>query len=213
MACLPNAACAMQAVETVLVECGHDIDAAIRRLTELKLGTAEQGASQQAGAASQDTVHPADSAQQQAAGSSSSGTPATAEQWVGALVQEMASAKDFADARARAAKLLQAFEQFVLGRNKQQASGGGVVSQPKVEDVLRENAILKRAVQIQNAKLQEAASTKDQEVAGLKQLLGQYQERLRHLELSNYSLALHLQKATGDRPPGGGLSHRPPDVF
>jgi hypothetical protein len=79
----------------------------------------------------------------------------------------------------------------------------------KLDDILRENVILKRAVQIQNTKLQEA-SAKDQEVAGLKQLLGQYQERLRHLELSNYSLALHLQKATDDR---SQPTNRPPDVF
>jgi hypothetical protein len=82
-------------------------------------------------------------------------------------------------------------------------------SQARAEEALRENAILKRAVQIQNAKLQEA-SAKDQELAGLKQLLGQYQERLRHLELSNYSLALHLQKATDDR---SQTANRPPDVF
>jgi hypothetical protein len=88
-----------------------------------------------------------------------------------------------------------------------QGSGSG--SQARAEEALRENAILKRAVQIQNAKLQEA-SAKDQELAGLKQLLGQYQERLRHLELSNYSLALHLQKATDDR---SQAANRPPDVF
>jgi hypothetical protein len=78
-----------------------------------------------------------------------------------------------------------------------------------VEEVTRENTILKRAVQIQNAKLQEA-SAKDQEIAGLKQMLGQYQERLRQMELNNYSLALHLQKATNDR---SQTCNRPPDVF
>lgn len=89
-----------------------------------------------------------------------------------------------------------------------QASAAGA-SQARVEEALRENAILKRAVQIQNAKLQEA-SVKDQELAALKQLLGQYQERLKHLELSNYSLALHLQKATDGN---SATVNRPPDVF
>jgi hypothetical protein len=82
-------------------------------------------------------------------------------------------------------------------------------AQARVEEVTRENTILKRAVQIQNAKLQEAAA-KDEEVAGLKQMLAQYQERLRQMELSNYSLALHLQKATNDR---SQTPNRPPDVF
>lgn len=81
--------------------------------------------------------------------------------------------------------------------------------QARLEQVTQENAILKRAVQIQNAKLQEA-SAKDEEIAGLKQMLGQYQERLRQMELNNYSLALHLQKATND---SFQTPNRPPDVF
>lgn len=83
------------------------------------------------------------------------------------------------------------------------------LTQTRVEEVSRENVILKRAVQIQNAKLQEA-SAKDEEIAGLKQMLGQYQERLRQMELNNYSLALHLQKATND---SFQTPNRPPDVF
>lgn len=83
----------------------------------------------------------------------------------------------------------------------------------RAEELARENAILKRAVQIQAGRIQEAAG-KEQELAGLRAMVGQYQERLRALELSNYSLALHLQKATGGG--GGDLAashnHRP-DVF
>lgn len=111
----------------MLAECGQDIDAAIRRLTELKLSTEQQ---QQQAAASQqqqqqqaaangtsDTAHLPDGGQQAAPAG-----PQTAEQWVDALVQEMAAAKDFADARTRAGKTLQAFEQFVTSRNKEQVS-------------------------------------------------------------------------------------------
>ncbi len=79
------------------------------------------------------------------------------------------------------------------------------------DEALRENAILKRAVAIQNAKLQEAAA-KDAELEGLRALLGQAQERLRQVELSNYSLALHLHKATDGRPPASPANRRP-DVF
>jgi len=116
----------LQAVESVLAECGQDIDAAIRRLTELKLST-EQAAA--AGAvpraeepAQQDASHAASDRQQPEPCSSSNSAaagPQTAEQWVDAFVQEMAGAKDFSDARCRAAKMLQAFEQFVTTRSKQ----------------------------------------------------------------------------------------------
>eukprot|EP00878_Enallax_costatus_P011577 GHUV01012085.1.p1 GENE.GHUV01012085.1~~GHUV01012085.1.p1 ORF type:complete len:200 (+),score=67.03 GHUV01012085.1:587-1186(+) len=192
----------LQAVESVLSECGQDIDTAIRRLTELKLTTKEH-----AHKAPSDTARAADDGQQHGTGangvSAASTGPQTAEQWVDALVQEMAAAKDFADARARAGKMLQAFEQFIAARSKQQPP------QAKAEEALKENVILKRAVQIQNAKLQEAAA-KDHELSELKQLLGQYQERLRHLELNNYSLALHLQKATSSM---SQTANGPPDIF
>jgi hypothetical protein len=217
---------ALQTVEGVLAECGQDIDAAIRRLTQLKLSTEQAGAGQSAAAddaaaaaAAAASANGSDQQQQDqqqdrqqaaaapaeaastaavaaAAAAPDPSVPQTAEQWVDALVQEMAAAKDFADARSRAAKLLQAFEAFVSARSKDQG---------RLDEAARENAILKRAVQIQNAKLQElAGGAKEQELAALKGLLGQYQER------SNYSLALHLQKATdGQCQP----AHRPPDVF
>jgi hypothetical protein len=114
----------VQAVESVLAECGQDIDAAIRRLTELKLSTAEQQQQQAQAQASMaaanqqhDTASVADSAQQQQQQVPSG--PQTAEQWVDSLVQEMAAAKDFTDARGCAAKMLQAFEQFVSARSKE----------------------------------------------------------------------------------------------
>jgi chromosome segregation ATPase len=199
-----------QVVETVLAECGQDIDAAIRRLNQLKL-TTEQSSSTQQAAAQPDTAAAQDNPQQQehaqqaaavaaAAAAAVASGPQTADQWVDALVQEMATAKDIPDARSRAGKLLHAFEQFMTSRSKAEA---------RLEEVSRENAILKRAVQIQNAKLQEA-SAKDEEITGLKQMLGQYQERLRQMELNNYSLALHLQKATND---SFQTPNRPPDVF
>jgi hypothetical protein len=122
----------MQAVESVLAECGQDIDAAIRRLTELKLSAAEQQQQQQQQQAQaamaapnqqHDTARVADGGQQQQHEQQQVPTgPQTAEQWVDALVQEMAAAKDFTDARGRAAKMLQAFEQFVSARSKEVSS-------------------------------------------------------------------------------------------
>jgi hypothetical protein len=229
-------------VTAVLAECGNDIDAAIRRLNQLRIesdaaaaaaaaapaaasrqqqvaaGPAaeqqQQQQEQQQAAATAAAQQQQQQQQQQAGATPSGGAPAgaapaegpqTAEQWVDALVGEMAAASSIPDARGRAAKLLHAFERFVQDRGAGGRGGG-----PRLEEALRENAILKRAVQIQNARMQEAGA-KEQELAALKQAVAQYQERLRHLELSNYSLALHLQKATGDAPVAPG--HRPPDVY
>jgi hypothetical protein len=81
----------------------------------------------------------------------------------------------------------------------------------RVVELQKDNAILKRAVQIQNAKLQER-SQQEQEVGQLRQVLAQYQEQVRALELTNYSLSLHLSRATS----GSSMAaphHHGPDVF
>lgn len=79
-----------------------------------------------------------------------------------------------------------------------------------MQELQKENHILKRAVQIQNSKLQEKQQ-QDQEVEQLRMMLGQYQEQIRTLQMNNYSLALHLQQATNDAALASG--NRPPDVF
>lgn len=127
LACAWRSALLLQVVENVLAECGQDIDAAIRRLNQLKLSAEQGNGAQQA--AQQDTAAAADNPQQQqqeqaqqaaaaAAAAAVASGPQTADQWVDALVQEMASAKDMSDARSRAGKLLHAFEQFMTSRSK-----------------------------------------------------------------------------------------------
>lgn len=54
----------------------------------------------------------------------------------------------------------------------------------------RDNQILKRAVAIQHER-HLAHEAREQEVNGLKQMLGQYQEQLRKLEVSLLASALH----------------------
>jgi hypothetical protein len=230
-----------QAVTTVLAECGNDIDAAIRRLNQLRIETDAAAAAAQpnnqqqqqptnsnqqqppASASNQQQQQQEAAAQQQqqqarqaqpAAGAADAAGPSapaaagpqTADQWVETLVGEMAQATDIPDARGRAAKLLHSFEHFVSSR----VAAAPPQLAARLEESQRENAILKRAVQIQNARMQESAA-RDHELASLKTAVVQYQERLRHLELSNYSLALHLQKATGDAAVARG--HNPPDVY
>lgn len=131
-------------MSNVLAECGQDIDAAIRRLTQLRIDTAQQQQQQpqQQQAAVNDQAAggqaAAGSASAAAAGSKAPGQagagpstsaaapqgPQTAEEWVDALVQEMSAAKDLRDARLRGSKLLHAFEQFTSARVKVGRGGG-----------------------------------------------------------------------------------------
>lgn len=57
-----------------------------------------------------------------------------------------------------------------------------MVLKEQLENVLRENAILKRAVAIQHDRQKEFVST-SQELSQLKQLVAQYQEQVRTLEV------------------------------
>uniref|UniRef100_A0A0E0ACD9 CUE domain-containing protein n=1 Tax=Oryza glumipatula TaxID=40148 RepID=A0A0E0ACD9_9ORYZ len=75
--------------------------------------------------------------------------------------------------------------------------------------VLRENAVLKRAVAIQHER-QKEFDERSQEVQSLKQLVVQYQEQLRTLEINNYALTMHLKQAQQNNSIPG---HFNPDVF
>ena len=154
--------------------------------------------------------------------------PRNPEEWVEGLVSEMASARDMVDARSRAVKILSSFEGFVLdhssstgpraGQGAGEGAGAGAASMLRAnEELLKENSILKRAVQIQNQKLIERAqaheaqvSHQEAEMAHLRGAVAHQQEQIRQLEMSNYSLAIHLQRAEQGGPMG---SHRHPDVF
>lgn len=258
-------------VSGVLAECGSDVDAAIRRLTQLRLeanggqaggdggssgvGAGGSDAGGSAGAAAAVSA-PASEAggEAAAAGAAAAGAkkpdhqPQTGEQWTEALVNEMAAARDLPDARGRASKLLAAFESFVSARRERVGGtaastapstptarhhlGGGGSSTPilqtpggtarSADDLVRENAILKRAVQVQHARLQQVMQegggagggsgsgsggggavaalhhqNQQQQVENeaLRRALGECQQRVRALETTNYALALHLQRA------------------
>lgn len=59
--------------------------------------------------------------------------------------------------------------------------------------------------------VQHLCSNTHVQIASLRQMLTQYQEKLHALEMSNYSLALHLKRAT-DESNAGMHAHRHPDV-
>lgn len=83
----------------------------------------------------------------------------------------------------------------------------------QLAEALREGQLLKRAVAIQNARLQELAG-KEAEVAQLQRVLEGFQQKVHALEVQNYSLALHLRQATDGKDDGLAPGFRKnPDVF
>lgn len=60
--------------------------------------------------------------------------------------------------------------------------------------------------------LQEAVQTKESELAGLRLALQQYEQKVKALELTNYSLSMHLRQAT-EANQSFSLGQRPPDVY
>jgi hypothetical protein len=55
-------------------------------------------------------------------------------------------------------------------------------------------------------------TSKEAEVASLRAVLAEYEQKIRTLELSNYSLSMHLRQAT-ESGRGFDASQRPPDVY
>lgn len=79
----------------------------------------------------------------------------------------------------------------------------------QVEALIHENAVLKRAVSIQHER-QKEFDDRGQELHHLKQMVSQYQEQLRTLEVNNYALTMHLKQAQQSNSIPGRFH---PDVF
>ncbi|XP_078162800.1 uncharacterized protein LOC144557986 [Carex rostrata] len=139
--------------------------------------------------------------------------PSDKSEWVELFVREMMNASDIADARVRAFRSFEVFEKSVLQSAGVDAMENlhkeNMVLKEQLENVLRENAILKRAVAIQHDRQKEFAST-CQELGQLKQLVAQYQEQVRNLEINNYALTMHLRQAQQNNSIPGRFN---PDIF
>lgn len=191
-----------------------DLESAIKRLNELRLGSAERNPASATvkadlqsqeinggnGAASEDATAP-------------SNLPKNGAEWVEVLVKEMTSASDIEDARARASRVLEVLEKSIRSQAGAEISNNilkeNEMLKEQMEVMIRENGILKRAVAIQHER-QKEADNKNQEVQQLKQLISQYQERLRTLEVNNYALTMHLRQAEQSSSIPGCFN---PDVF
>lgn len=113
-----------QDIASVLSEYGNDVDAAIRRLNELQLSRPSPASSGAPEASIPGTPQAAEEPQAaEKLNSTQEITPAsqkTAGEWVEEVVREMAAARDLEEARARAARLLEAFEREVLTHSSNQ---------------------------------------------------------------------------------------------
>jgi len=134
-------------------------------------------------------------------------------EWVELFVREMTNASDIDDARARASRALEALEKSIVERAGAEATQNvhkeNMMLKEQLTVVLRENAVLKRAVAIQHER-QKEFDERSHEVQSLKQLVLQYQEQVRTLEMNNYALTMHLKQAQQNSSIPGRFN---PDVF
>ncbi|XP_057421666.1 uncharacterized protein LOC130715565 [Lotus japonicus] len=211
-----------QLLEKALEECGNDLDSAIRSLNELRLGgsvhqsidSAATGSDhvavdlndqpQSQGETKCDTEDAA--SEDQVAGQS---YPLNGAEWVDHFVREMMSASNMDDAKARASRVLEALEKSICERSRSETERENMMLKEQVEALIQENIILKRALCIQHER-QKEYENKNQELKDLKQLVSQYQEQLRTLEVNNYALTMHLKQAEQSSSIPG---HFHPDVF
>ncbi|WCJ30013.1 hypothetical protein M5689_011601 [Euphorbia peplus] len=212
-----------QILERALEECGNDIDSAIRSLTELRLGSIDNNLDPSAAVATSDVLY--DPNLQQGVAINNAEAPPTDDpqtatqlemggaEWVELFVREMKSAADMDDARARASRALEVLEKSICARagaetakNFQQEN---MMLKEQLQSLIQENTLLKRAVTIQHER-QKEYEDRSQELQHLKQLVSQYQDQLRALEVSNYALTMHLKQAQQSSSMPGRFH---PDVF
>ncbi|KAK6945137.1 Ubiquitin system component CUE [Dillenia turbinata] len=208
-----------QILERALEECGSDLDSAVKSLSELCLVSADKnlGSSLGDSQAALETIVQVHSqgiiAHHRVTGavedSSSANLPHDGADWVELFVQEILSASTTDDARARASRALKVFEKSIRARADAEAAQENTMLKEQIEALVQENSILKRAVSIQHERQKEYDDT-NQELQHLKQLVSQYQEQLRTLEVNNYALSMHLRQAQQGNSIPGRLH---PDVF
>ncbi|XP_051152486.1 uncharacterized protein LOC127266318 [Andrographis paniculata] len=203
-----------QFLEKALEETGDDLDSAIKRLSDLCLSAA---------GSTSDLTHKIDpqfTAKVSNGGTASaeeppkqSNVPANGAEWVDLLVGEVLSSSNVEDAKARLSRALEVLEKSIRENATAEAANGfrkeHSMLKQQLEALLQENAILKRAVSIQHER-QKEFDEMGQELHQLKQLVSQYQEQLRTLEVNNYALAMHLKQAQQSNSLPGRFH---PDVF
>ncbi|KAL1207551.1 hypothetical protein V5N11_017229 [Cardamine amara subsp. amara] len=212
-----------QILERAIEECGDDLDSAIRCLNQLRLESTNKISDSATNQAHVVTQEANVEAQQQ--GSAKEEVLANGEpnilnldgtEWVELFVREMMNASDMKDAKDRAARALEALEKSINARagpagdeTMQSLQQENMMLKQQLEAIVQENSLLKRAVVTQQ-KRQRETEDQSQELQHLRQLVTQYQEQLRTLEVNNYALTLHLKQAQQNSSIPGRYH---PDVF
>ncbi|KAG2723114.1 hypothetical protein I3843_02G135500 [Carya illinoinensis] len=202
-------------LERALQEHGNDLDAAIKSLDELCLESTEGNS----GCVEESVVNVENGRLTNDGNvgsldnlSTSNHLPVGGQEWVDLFVREMMCASSMDDAKARAARLLEILEESISSRAGEATKTlhkENLVLKEQIEGLMRENSILKRAVAIQHER-QKEYDDRNLELQHFKQLVTQYQEQLRTLEMSNYALTMHLKHANQSSSIPGRFH---PDVF
>lgn len=210
-----------QLLERALEECGDDLDLAIRSLNQLHLGYNDRNlgnASNSSDVALEANIQPQSQETQGEAAitedaTASENLPTNGAEWVDLFVNEMTSASNMDDARSRASRVLEVLEKSICARANAEAANNfhqeNKMLREQVEALIQENTILKRAVSIQHERQKEYEG-RNQELQHLKELVSQYQEQLKTLEVNNYALTVHLKQAQQSSSIPGRFH---PDVF
>ncbi|KAI9107555.1 hypothetical protein K1719_021592 [Acacia pycnantha] len=205
-----------QVLERALQECGNDIDAAVKRLHELCLGSPNENSAAseesevnvETGKAKDDFDAPASESE-----TALNNLPADGAEWVDLFVREIAGATSIDDAKARAARILEVLEKSICECSHVEATHvnqkENLVLKEQMGGLIKENNILKHAVKIQHERLADY-DNKVIECQHLKQALSHCQEQVRSLEVKNYTLVMHLQQSQQCNTFPG---HFPPDVY
>ncbi|KAJ4822937.1 hypothetical protein Tsubulata_000289 [Turnera subulata] len=134
-------------------------------------------------------------------------------EWVEYFVREMLSAISMEDAKSRAARAVEALEQAVAGRVGEEAARHygeeAAAATARVEVLGKENAVLRRAVGIQQQRLAE----KEKELNVYREATSQCEEKIKILEAKNYGLTVHLSQALGGCGNSFTAYRGNPDVF
>ncbi|KAL3513686.1 hypothetical protein ACH5RR_026403 [Cinchona calisaya] len=143
--------------------------------------------------------------------STPSNLPVDGAKWDELLVNEMMNSTSVDDAKFRARKVLENFETSIRTESAENTDKEKIILKEEIGRLAKENVILKRAVAIQHVRQKKNYNARNQEVEELKQLVAEYQERLRSLEMNNYALRIPLQQA--DHQGNSIPNHFCPDVF
>ncbi|XP_057750474.1 uncharacterized protein LOC130968959 [Arachis stenosperma] len=215
-----------QLLEKALEECGNDLDSAIRSLNDLRLGGFHDNSIDSAPAVGSHvpidpTAHLLPQGELKCEAEVAAceepvpgqDYPLNGAEWVELFVKEMMNASNMDDAKARASRVLEALEKSIFTRVNAETGQSfhreKLVLKEQMEALIQENIVLKRAICIQHER-QKEYEDRNQELQQLKQVVSQYQEQLRTLEVNNYALTMHLKQAEQSSSIPGRFH---PDVF